>query len=234
MVLDPGHGGLNTGAIGVNGLKERDVVLDVSNRLRARLQASSNVRVVMTRHDDGFVGLRDRTREANRQGASLFLSIHANANPKPIARGVEVYLLSARAAGDEGLDIVAREEQADLAHDHHDHASSTGHTGVLRAVRLAGAQRLSSKVARLVHDELVQATGAPARGVRQAPFGVLKEAEMPAVVVEIGYLTNPEEAQQLGDPAYRDKVAAGIESAVVKWLHTPPEHRDRRTAAVGR
>lgn len=223
IYLDAGHGGLNHGAVGVDGLREKDVTLDVTRRLAALLTARTDARVVVSRDEDDFVGLRARTRHANRVGADVFLSIHANANASPDLEGIEVYLLAADTARDEGLDIVRREEGAYAAsdpHAGHDHGPGRALGSVLHGVRLAGAQRAAARLALVVLDALGDATGAPKRSVRQAPFAVLKEAQMPALVVEIGYLTNPAEAARLAREDYRAKVAEGLFEALQRWPAT--------------
>ena len=213
IFIDPGHGGLNIGAIGVGELREKDITLDVSLRLEALLQKQSSWRPVLSRDTDSFVGLRQRTRMANQAGAKVFLSIHANANPSSSPKGVEVYLLSAGSASKEGMELVIREEGA---HEHH-HQEAPGIGSVLYGLKLAGAQRESASLAQVVLDTLTASTQAPDRGVRQAGFAVLKEAEMPALVVEVGYLTNPEEAKLLAKAGYRQKIAEGLFLALEQW-----------------
>jgi len=213
VFIDAGHGGLNIGAIGVDNLREKEVTLDVSLRLETLLKKKGSWRSTLSRHNDSFVGLRERTRMANDAGAHVFLSIHANANQSSAPKGVEVYLLSAGAANEEGMDLVIREE-GPQQHLHHE---APGLGSVLYGLRLAGAQRESASLAQVVLDTLTASTKAPDRGVRQASFAVLKEAQMPALVVEIGYLTNPEEARLLAKAAYRQQIAEGLFLALEQW-----------------
>lgn len=213
VFIDAGHGGLNIGAIGVGDLREKEVTLDVSLRLEALLKKKGSWRASLSRHDDSFVGLRERTRMANDAGAQVFLSIHANANQSSAPQGVEVYLLSAGAANKEGMELVLREEGPQLHHHH----EAPGLGSVLYGLRLAGAQRESASLAQVVLDTLTASTKAPDRGVRQANFAVLKEAVMPALVVEIGYLTNPEEAKLLAKASYRQQIAEGLFLALEQW-----------------
>ena len=211
VFIDPGHGGLNQGAVGPEGLLEKALTLDISRRLDVLLR-DAGLRTAMSRKDDRFVGLRERTRRANEAEASVLLSIHVNATTSPKPRGVDVYVLSEEVARQEGLEIVQREEGAAPS----PHRSGLG--AVLHGLQLAGSQRASVGLAHRVLEGLVESTGAVSRGVRHAPFAVLKEAKMPALVVEVGFLSNPEEAAQLARPDYRQRIAEGIATSVREWL----------------
>ncbi len=211
VFIDPGHGGLNQGAVGPDGLEEKVLTLDISRRLDALLR-EAGLRTAMSRSDDRFVGLRERTRQANAADAALFLSIHVNSSPTPKPHGIDVYVLSEEVAREEGLEIVQREEGAAPS----PHRKGLG--AVLHGLHLAGSQRASVALAHRVLEGLVESTGALSRGVRHAPFAVLKEARMPALVIEVGFLSNPAEAADLARPEYRQRIAEGIAGSVRAWL----------------
>lgn len=213
VYIDPGHGGINEGAHGVSGLKEKEVALDVALRLKVLLDSDPIFEPVLTRSTDHFLGLRERTRKANRAQASVFLSLHANSSPHQAPHGIEVYFLSADASGGEGVEIVAREEGGltDTTE------NSMGYGSVMHGLKLVGAQRASRLLADVMIRSMVRSTGAEDRGVRQANFAVLKEALMPAVVIEMGYISNPSEELLLRQAGYRERIAFGIFDGLVKW-----------------
>jgi N-acetylmuramoyl-L-alanine amidase len=213
VFLDPGHGGLNIGSIGHHGTHEKELTLDISERLRVLLESDGAHRVVMSRHDDSFVGLRERTRQANSIDANLFLSIHVNATVSPNAHGMETYFLAAQSFGDEVHALVIREEGYVDTEDLQKDSLSR----VVYGLRLTGAQRESAGLAQKVLDNMVATTRSRNRGVRQAPFAVLKEATMPAIVVEVGYLSNPAEAALLKKANYRQRIARGIYRGILSW-----------------
>ncbi len=217
VYIDAGHGGMNTGAVGIDGLREKDVSLDIANRMARQLKEHPRYMAVMSRTTDSFVGLRERTRLANQRGADLFLSIHVNSNPSPSRSGVEIYSLAASSHDEEAISIVLREEGEVV-----NGAAPIMPTSLMHGLRLAASQRVSVVFGRLCLKELVAATGARNQGLRQASFAVLKEAVMPAVVAEVGYLTNVSEAEKLQDPAYRELIATGLVEAILKWEKVVP------------
>ena len=138
VFIDAGHGGMNEGAIGVEGLKEKEVVLDIALKLQRYLQKDRRFVVFMSRDDDRFLGLRERTRRANALGVDIFLSIHANASVSEKPHGVEVWALAATSARDEGLDIVAREEGTR----HVETRNTDQLSAVLHGLKLAGSRQI--------------------------------------------------------------------------------------------
>ncbi len=213
VYIDPGHGGINEGAHGVTGLREKEVALDVALRLKVLLDSDPVFEAVLTRSKDEFLGLRERTRKANRAQASVFLSLHANSSPHQEPHGIEVYFLSAEAGQAEGVEIVAREESGLTETTE----NSFGQGSVMHGLKLVGAQRASRLLADMMLGAMVRSTGANNRGVRQANFAVLKEALMPAVVIEMGYISNPAEETLFRQAGYRERVAFGIFDGLVKW-----------------
>jgi len=215
VVIDPGHGGDKDGAIGPNQLKEKDAALAISLALRTQLEARGHA-VVLTREADLSLGLRERIQLANEQRADLFVSVHLNSLPLGARRervhGVETYFLSSEAS-DADAAALAQKENSD---DEQDGGLEAG--GALDAI-LADLARNeahagSSRLAYLLHSHLLQGVPSRDRGVRQAPFAVLRGAEMPAVLVEVGYISHPEEARRLGDPVEQLRIAEALADGV--------------------
>ncbi len=216
IMLDPGHGGHDPGAIGPNGVREKDVVLDVARRLRDKL-AGRGVDVQMTRADDTFIPLTGRTRLANERRADLFVSIHANASRNRHVYGVEAYYLREKADGsawayaaagglpppvDEGLMAGSSRTLKAIVWD------------LLHAERRREAVELGMRLCRSLREQAQTRS----RGVRGARFQVLRTAAMPAVLIEVGYLTNQEEEARLGDPAYRDALAESLANGLLQYV----------------
>lgn len=226
MVIDAGHGGEEKGAIGPGGLLEKDVTLDVAQRLRTRLERGGGVRVVLTREDDRSLSLADRTALANNHEAELFVSIHANAASKQDAAGAETYFLSYQATDAEAQALAALENEQGGA-------GAPTQRPDLRMVLwdLAQAEHLreSSALAETIQAELNALLGLKDRGVKQAPFRVLMSATMPAVLIEVGFITNPDEEEKLRSPAYRESLALAISQSVQRFR----EDLQRRAGGAG-
>jgi N-acetylmuramoyl-L-alanine amidase len=212
VVLDPGHGGTQDGAVGPDGLVEKTLSLQICQRLKAVLVRRLHARVTLTRTRDALVHLSDRVAFANHLRPDVFISIHANSMPtrklRAATRGVETFFLSA-SASDAEAGTLADRENAEGGHSHAPSGQST------LAFILADLQRTethgeSSRLAYAVQKALVKATGAEDRGVQQAPFYVLTGVEAPAILVEVGFISNPAEAKRLVDPAYQDRIAEAI------------------------
>ncbi len=220
IVLDPGHGGTQDGAVSPSGMKEKALALQLAKRVRTALQESLDVTVILTRENDADLLLADRVALANARAPDLFISIHANSMPPVRARaqvnGVETYFLSASASGVDAARIAARENAEGGA-------QATKPGSDILAFILADLQRQeahgdSSRLAYAVQKALVEATGATDRGVHQAPFYVLNGLLAPAVLVEVGYLSHPEESVRLTDKAYQASVAEGIAEGVRQFF----------------
>jgi N-acetylmuramoyl-L-alanine amidase len=225
IVVDAGHGGHDPGAIGPRRVREKDVTLAIARRLAKRLRADG-FEVVLTRKDDRYLALEERTALANTAGGDLFVSVHANAHPRRNRRGVETYFLNV--ADDRyAARLAARENGVDLAD--RGEGDVTRILTDLDAKASAGASR---RLARLVQEELT--TGVRARvgevrdlGVKGALFYVLLGARMPAVLVETAFISNREEERRLASARYQDEVAAGIARAVSAFARS-----EARVAAV--
>jgi N-acetylmuramoyl-L-alanine amidase len=212
IVLDPGHGGGETGAIGPSGTLEKDLTLALARALKHKLESQMPVKVVLTRDEDAPLPLETRTAVANQNQADLFLSIHLNSAAGSGARGAETYFLSLTASD-------ARAEQSAQAENRPAEGDLASYDLQLILWDLAQSRHLaeSQTVARLIQEELNQALGLRDRGVKQAPFRVLMGAAMPAVLVELGFLSNPEEESRLADAAYRAGLVDALARAVARY-----------------
>ncbi|MEK7851636.1 MAG: N-acetylmuramoyl-L-alanine amidase, partial [Deltaproteobacteria bacterium] len=214
VVVDPGHGGHDSGAIGYGGIKEKDIVLEVAKKLRDILTDKLGVEVVMTRDTDVFVELSERTAIANTVNADLFISVHANASRNRKAGGIETYFLNF-ATDEDSMRLAAREN-----------ATTTKNMGDLEAIlndlMLNSKINESSKLARYVQGSIldeVNGNGSRSkdRGVRQAPFYVLIGARMPSILVETSFITNKEEARRLADKKFQMALAESIADGVKRY-----------------
>jgi N-acetylmuramoyl-L-alanine amidase len=213
IVIDPGHGGHDPGA-GANRVTEADLVLDVALRLEKLLAAVDGLEVVLTRRTDVYVPLEERTAIANRAGADLFLSIHANASRNKAARGVETYYLNF-ASNPEAEAVAARENSA---------AAGGMHQlpDIIRAIALNDKLDESRDFAELVQASMAKRLSPRNKnfrslGVKRAPFVVLIGAGMPSVLAEISFVTNREEAALLRTGAYRQKIAQALFDAITQY-----------------
>lgn len=214
VVIDPGHGGHDTGTIGPNGLAEKDLVLDVALRLGALITRQLGAQVVYTRSDDVFIPLEDRTRIANDEKADLFISIHANSSPEPSATGVETYYFNLT-SDKTGFDLATRENASS--------ASSISdlndllHKAVLET-KLEESREFAQKVQASLWAASVRMNGRSRdRGVRQAPFVVLIGATMPSILAEIGFVSNPHDEKLLKKSDQRQKVAEALFKGVSQY-----------------
>jgi N-acetylmuramoyl-L-alanine amidase len=216
LVIDPGHGGHDVGAVGPTGLQEKELALDIARRVAALLQEELGVRAVLTRAKDQFIGLRERTALANRERADLFVSIHVNAAPVAAATGTETYFLSNEAT-DGAARRAAEYENRLISLD----GPRNGQPEVLRSIlwdlAQSDFQQESSRVAEALQNHLDRALRRPSRGVKQAPFYVLGGAAMPAVLVEIGFISNPQDEQRLRDDGYRDRIARALAAGIAAY-----------------
>jgi N-acetylmuramoyl-L-alanine amidase len=210
VVLDAGHGGHDSGALGPTGLQEKDVVLDVTQRVARLVEERLGIKVTLSRSADYFVPLRDRTSLANRERADLFVSIHANAHRESASEGVETYFLSLEATDNAARQVAEREnEVVEL-----ESTAARARMDVLRTILWDLAQSAyleeSSNLAEVIQDSMTDSLRIPNRGVKQAGFYVLGGAAMPAVLIEIGFVTNPREERRLRESRYRDEISRAI------------------------
>jgi N-acetylmuramoyl-L-alanine amidase len=232
VVIDAGHGGDDQGARGPRGLLEKDIVLDVARRLAGKLR-EAGVRVVLTREGDRFVGLEERTSIANDARADLFVSIHANGSDARAARGIETFFVSLDASDEAARRLAAEENQAFAAAGKPAEAGGDPLLAILGDMIATEHLVDSQEFARLVLGELLTTGGAVSRGVKQAPFVVLMGVQMPAALVEIGFITNAREEQALAAPAERERIAAGIADAVREFGRRFDARRGGAAAGAG-
>lgn len=233
IALDPGHGGEDPGAVGPTGLKEKDVVLAVGLKLRERLQANPNIRVLMTRDKDFFVPLQDRVRKARRVQADLFVSIHADAFFTPHARGASVFVLSDGAATSAAARWMANKENAADMVGGVNVGAATRDANVLRAL-LDMSTTAQIKDSLKLGSEVLGQIGKVGRlhkpRVEQAGFAVLKAPDIPSILVETAFISNPEEEKKLRDPDYQDKLVDALASGIARYFaKNPPMARQRST-----
>ena len=229
VALDPGHGGEDPGAVGPSGLKEKDVVLSVALQLRDRLNARPGMRAFLTRDADFFVPLQDRVRKARRVQADLFVSIHADAFFKPHARGASVFALSQGAATSAAARWMAQRENASDAVGGVNIKSTD--TQVLRAVldMSTSAQiRDSLRLGGEVLGQIGKVGRLHKAQVEQAGFAVLKAPDIPSILVETAFISNPEEETKLRDPGYRRELVDALATGIARYFaKNPPLARQR-------
>lgn len=223
IAIDPGHGGQDPGAIGPRGTKEKDIVLSVARRLASLVDKEPGMRSYLTRDDDVFISLRQRIRRAHENGADMFISIHADAFHKRSARGSSVYVLSERGASSEAAQILAdRENAADLAggislEDKDDLLAS-----VLLDLSQTASLEASLEVANTVLSGLKRVGHVHKKQVESAAFVVLKSPDIPSVLVETAFISNPEEEQRLRSPAHQRKLAHAMMVGIRNYFQRNP------------
>lgn len=214
IVLDPGHGGHDTGTIGPQGLEEKDLVLDISLRLGKLLQQRLGADVVYTRDDDTFVPLETRTAIANQAEADLFVSVHANSSQNPESRGVETYYLNFTTSSD-ALEVAARENAVS---DQSIHQLQQLVKNIALQEKVEESREFAADVQHALYTGLVLATPAiHNRGVKKAPFVVLIGAKMPSILAEISFVSNPQDERKLRSPAYRQRIALALYRGIARY-----------------
>jgi N-acetylmuramoyl-L-alanine amidase len=230
VALDPGHGGEDPGAVGPSGLREKDVVLQVALKLRDRLNSVPNMRVFLTRDADFFVPLQDRVRKARRVQADLFISIHADAFFTPKARGASVFALSDTGASSVAARWMANKENAADAVGGVNLAA-TKDAAVTRALldMSTSAQiKDSLKLGNEVLGNLGRVGNLHKTSVEQAGFAVLKAPDIPSILVETAFISNPQEEDRLRDPGYQARLVEALVSGIEKYFaKNPPLARQR-------
>jgi N-acetylmuramoyl-L-alanine amidase len=214
IVLDAGHGGHDTGTIGPDGLMEKDLVLDVALRLGRLLETRLGADVIYTRDDDTFIPLETRTAIANQHQADLFVSIHANSSGDPSARGVETYYLNFTSSPD-ALEVAARENAVSQK-------SIFELQDLVKKITLKDKIDESRELATDVQESLYSGLASRHstlrdRGVKKAPFVVLIGANMPSVLAEISFVSNPTDEARLETSEYREKIAESLYRGIAKY-----------------
>ncbi len=214
VVLDAGHGGRDCGTTSVSGVCEKTLVLDIVKRLRRILQRDPRFLVILTRSDDHFVPLPERTRIANDSHGDLFLSVHANADPDRSVRGLETFLLNLHSSDARAQRIAQRENSA-LG------VSRGDLSAILLTLKINHKKKRSWELAQEIDDNLSRSLGAdyPVRdlGIRQAPFYVIMGTTMPAVLTEVNFLSNRTDARLMDSPRFREKTARALYRGIVAY-----------------
>jgi len=226
IVIDAGHGGKDTGAVGYGGLREKDIVLNVAHKLGAYLEELLGVNVVYTREDDRFIELHQRGHIANEAGAKLFISLHANASPSRSAKGTETFFVGMHKT-DAARKVMERENEViKFEDDQRVYEAWSGEQVVQQALAQSAYMRHSEALAGYIQTQFADRVGRKNRGVKQAGFYVLWSASMPAVLVELGFITNAEEARFMASDEGQSYLASAIfrsvrdfKSSYEKGLH---------------
>ncbi|HEY4010414.1 MAG TPA: N-acetylmuramoyl-L-alanine amidase, partial [Acidobacteriaceae bacterium] len=235
IVIDAGHGGHDSGTLGAGGIEEKDVVLDVALRLGKLLHDRLGAEIVYTRADDTFIPLETRTAIANKAQADLFISVHANSSQDASARGVEVYYLNFT-SDPEAMQVASRENAVSTQSVHE-------LSDLVKKIALKDKIDESRELAEDVDESLYKGLergneGLKNRGVKKAPFVVLIGANMPSILAEISFVTNPTDADELRRPEYRERVAESLYAGVARYAKTingakKPVPTERASVAVG-
>lgn len=216
VVIDPGHGGKDPGAIGRRGLKEKDVVLYISRKLKKHFEKDRRFKVHLTRNKDIFLPLVKRTAIANGVGADIFVSVHTNASRKRRARGISSFVLGKKATDKDALELAMKENGVVIGED-------SKVNSILMDLMSDSKEKESLKLAKVINDNIVWKVRTKRRsvvnlGVRRAPFYVLFGAAMPAVLVESSFITNSSEERLLGENWYKDFIAVSIYRGITNYI----------------
>ena len=222
IAIDPGHGGEDPGATGKGGTLEKDVVLAISQKLRDRIESEPNMRAYLTRDADYFVELASRVQRARRVKADLFVSIHADAFINPQARGASVFALSERGASSTAARWMAKKENAADQIGGVPLSSTRGVAQVLLSLSTEAQIRMSTGLAKTVLKELGSVGNLHKAQVEQANFAVLRSPDIPSILVETAFISNPQEEARLSDERYQAKIANAIFNGIKAWVRRNP------------
>ena len=231
IVLDPGHGGEDPGAVGRGGNHEKDVTLSIARRLKTIIDAEQNMRTMLTRDGDYFIPLQQRVQKARRVQADLFVSIHADAFIKPTARGSSVFVLSENGASSSAARWLAqRENAADLIGGVNLGAKDINLARTLLDLSQTATNNDSLKLGKAVLGEIGNINLLHKGRVEQAAFAVLKAPDIPSILVETAFISNPEEEKRLADEAYQDQMAQAMLRGIKQYFaRNPPLAKSRLT-----
>ncbi|MDD8020572.1 MAG: N-acetylmuramoyl-L-alanine amidase [Acidobacteriota bacterium] len=219
IVIDPGHGGIESGAKGNYGSLEKDITLSVAKKLRDKIEGELKYRVVMTRDSDVVVALDRRAAVANNNKADLFISIHANGSRRTKARGSETYFLSLNATDEESRRLAYFENNSGELENRLGEQDFDELKLILWDMAQSAYLKQSSQLADLVQSQLNQLLNTQNRGIKQAPFKVLTGVASPAILVEIAFITNPEEEKKLQSEEFQTQVAEAIYRGLNEYFH---------------
>lgn len=216
IVIDPGHGGMDPGAVGLNRIKEKDVVLAVGDKLRDALENTGQFEVIMTRNSDKFLSLPERVAVARNHSADLFIALHADTVRGPAASGATIYTLSDTASDAEAEALAEKENRADIIHGIDLGAKSEEVADILIDLVQRKSKHHALVFARKAVSEMKKVTVFTGKPLRSAGFVVLKAPDVPSVLVELGYLSTRQDAEQLVNPKWQAKVAGALAAAVAR------------------
>ncbi len=219
VVLDPGHGGKDPGCIH-NGHEEKAIVLQIAKKVKGLLE-TRGYEVYMTRNDDTYPSLDDRYNLANSKNPFVFVSIHCNACPNPKADGVEAFLGGAKPRGEGALDVANRENASFGREEVEKRLNPQKLNSVYTSAYYGKSREASAELGRLLLDKISSATGQTSRGLKEAPLVVLGHMYYPACLVEVGFLSNPNEAKKLASSSFQDRIAKGIAEAIEAFAKSP-------------
>jgi N-acetylmuramoyl-L-alanine amidase len=217
VVIDPGHGGKDPGARGLKGTREKEVVLDIARRLKKILERGG-IRVIMTRDDDTFISLKERTEITSRPGADLFISIHANSSPGRGVQGVEVFSLADLGVLEKN-EAQRQENQQMMFKALAMKRNPASVEDIVADMLYTYKQAVSSELAYDVAGKVARSTKTKNRGQKRARFFVLRNTLIPAVLAEVGFLSNPKEEKLLNTASYRQKVADGLAKSILEYAN---------------
>ncbi len=217
IVIDPGHGGKDPGAIGVNNIQEKAITLSISKQLGKMIERNLGMKVIYTRQEDIFVPLWKRTQIANNSDADIFISIHANATHSHSSRGFETYLLRIGKTA-AAVEVAKREnETIKLEEENHQYIDFSDGKRIVASMTQNSAMKSSEFLAEAIQKNLSKRLNSKDRGVKQAGFHVLVGATMPNVLVEVGFVTNKQEAKMLSSAQYKREIAKGIFESILDF-----------------
>lgn len=216
VVVDPGHGGKDDGAVGRFGIREKQVSLNLAKKVKREIERTAKtqgypIEVLLTRSEDVFIPLKERASKANAWSADLFVSIHLNSSPVSKARGFEVYFLSPEASDPETERLALKESEGQLP------TQKSDVLNILSDVRTTFHTNESAQFAEEMFSSISKKVLSNGRGVRQGPFTVLHGTNMPAILVEVGYVTHPQESYFLTKEAYLKRLANAISSGIIEF-----------------
>ena len=210
VMLDPGHGGPDPGAIGVSGVQEKEITLEVARKVRRMLELTGRYKVMLTRDEDVYVPLRKRYQLAEAAGAELFISLHADINSNPRLRGTSIYTLSENASDREAAALAAKENRSDAIAG----IDLSNQSDAVASFLIELRQRQTMNESALFSESLIQEVASSSKLLRNthrfAGFAVLKSPDVPSVLMELGYLSNRQDEKVLTDPRHQEKMARSI------------------------
>jgi N-acetylmuramoyl-L-alanine amidase len=217
VMIDPGHGGIDSGTFH-SGIQEKDLVLKVADYLKTLLADNPQFSVQMTREKDQHLSLQDRVKKAEKAQADLFISLHANSNPDKRVKGIELYFQNSLPPDEESLVLAEQENQTEIAgpdNKHHASTEAPSKKGDILAIVDDLHRQYRAKSSLKMTQFL--STDWPHSAIRQAPFYVVSKTTMPAVLVEVGFLSHPDESKKLNTPKYQQEIARKIYKAVLQY-----------------